>query len=206
MISLIFMTVFIVYATKFFLDDDKDNPWAFLLALQIAISYCIAVFWALYPKMYWAFASRQKEGTRRFSYYLVSTLITIGCVFIIRVLVLGVKTGGITHIFGSLMTYMPWQIPSAALVLLLCYFLDSRTVLISRWFEGVVGAVVMCMAFAMASHLVNNPTILYDYSFPFLVGFMVFSYVPYWYRNSISQADETEPVIQEADHGHLSPG
>ena len=189
MISMVFLAVFVLFFAKFILLD-RETLFALVLALQIAIFYCIAVFWAVYPKLYWSFASREKGGTRRYSYYLLSTLLTITCVFLVRALVQAVQGADIQTLYTQLMEYMAWQIPSASLVLILSYFLDSRTSLINRWVEGVVGGLLMCIAFAYTVFALDRPLVPVDFIFPFAIGVLVFSYVPHWYRVSLKHVEQ----------------
>ena len=197
MLSLIFMSVFILFSMKFVLDDSRSASSAFLLAFQIAISYCIAVFWAVYPKMYWPFAVRGTDGARKYSYYLIAVLLTILFVLIVRVLVQAIKYDDLALIYSNIVKYAPWQIPSASLTLLLCYLLDNKSVLINRWFEGILGAIFMCFALAYATYVIDIGFTPFDYIFPFLTGLIIFSYVPHWYRRSQDESSNDGELIGE---------
>lgn len=191
MIAMIFITIFILYGFKYAMED--GGPEAFntiYLILQIAISYCIAVYWSIYPKLYWELAERKQDEDRKFRYYLVAVFLTIVCVALVRLLILALQGLDIEEFFVK---YAAWQIPSASLTLLLCFLLDSHSARVNRWVEGLVGAVYLCVAYGLTLKILGKVHPPVDYIYPFIIGFMVCASVPYWFRNSVEA---------EGDHQH----
>lgn len=189
MISLIFISVFILFIIKFVVIRDMPNDKAFLIAFQISISYCVAVFWALYPKLYWGFSQSSSENSRLYLYYLMSAVLTFLTVLIVRALIISLTHSDYQSGYDQFIKTMPWQIPSSALALVLCFFLDTKLVLINRWAEGLLGAIIMCLTYAFTMEVIEKIPAYYDFAFAALLGVLVFSYVPHWYRNTLLQEE-----------------
>lgn len=194
--SMIFISIVLIYFGKYALEGGGLSEHKFKVILIIAVGYCTAVFWAIYPKVYWPLAERQPGEPRRYTYYLVAMMLTAVMVLAFRFVVGAVGGRELDVILESLAKYSYWQIPSTVMVLQLAFFLDCRKTLVNRWVEGVIGGSVNCLSYFVATEQMGKVPGEIDFIPPFVIGMLVCSTVPHWYRRALANKTAAESESQ----------
>ncbi|MDH5424139.1 MAG: hypothetical protein OEY29_03980 [Gammaproteobacteria bacterium] len=198
MVAMIFMGIFILYFLKYTFEtrvsDSKSN---LTLSAQIALAYCLAVFWAVYPKTKKWEVAKQVSSSRNYSYYLLASVLTFVSYGVIRFLAGLSGAEDVSEYFsGAFLTYMPYQIPSTMTALFLCFMLESKITSKVRYFDLVLGSIALPTFMFVAKFIISSNT---GKAFNFdnndiivsaLAGMLIYYNVPYWY----SRAQSSGPV------------
>lgn len=205
MVAMIFMGIFILYFLKYtFEARNSEFKSNLTLSAQIAIAYCIAVFWAVYPKTKnWGIA-KQENSHRNYSYYLLAGLLTFVTYAAVRVLFeLASDNDMSQYLSKPFLTYMPYQIPSAMTALLLCFMLETKTTKNIRYIDLVVGAAALPAFLFLAKFIISTNTgrplsiDTHDIMVSTLAGTLIFYNVPYWYSRA-KRSKRKEQQLQSA--------
>lgn len=206
MVAMIFMGIFILYFLKYTFEvRQSENKSNLALSAQIALAYCIAVFWAVYPKTQnWGLA-KQEDSHRNYSYYLFVSLLTFVTYALVRI---GIDFSSgrplAEYLSGSFITYMPYQIPSTMTALFLCFMLESKITSKVRYFDLALGAVALPTFMFVAKFIISSNTArplaidAHDIVVSALAGALIYYNVPYWYSRARSSDKNSNEQLQSA--------
>jgi hypothetical protein len=205
----------------------------FVLALMIAIIYCVAVWSAIAPKVRWRGARRSPTTGRPWGWYLLSGLMAAGTGAVISYGVrLVMFRGEIVKAWEFYWQTSPWAIMTFATAYGLAFLADDEpkagfggvlTAERLRWVEGLALTAVLVIAAWLVHDLLlgaHETAVTLQATHPDLpvppvrplgeielltvvIGFAIGSLVPSWYRTAPTDAGRAASVPASSD---LSPG
>lgn len=163
LLTFLFSTVMgIVFPTQTANGGEQQLMRQVLLPTMIALNYVASTFFALYPKSRFSSASRDENGQRPATIYLLSGIMSMATCLSISLLFLGLRTNftGACIELG-LPRSMAWQLMPLSNAIGLAYLCDNhyqarwskRQI---RWFECASHSLVMVASFFVVSHFLGQ--------------------------------------------------
>jgi hypothetical protein len=173
-------------------------------AIMISTIYCVAIWWALFPKERWACARRTAGDIRPVACYLLSALLASGTGLAISFMFRLVTLQAFPKAWQQFSQTWPWTLMTFATAFLTAWLTDNRptarwTAWRLRWVEGLGQALLMMGTVWVVHLLLGNASspvpplarLLHSGVIGFGIGFLV----PTWYREAPRRREE------EADLG-----
>jgi hypothetical protein len=197
--------------------EELLDPHLFVLAILIAAVYCLAVWFAIYPKSRWSGARRHSEKGRPWGWYLLSGVVAATAGTLVSVTnQLVTQRLDVVRTWEGYWQVSPWAIMTFATAYGLAFFADDEPqdgymgLLAAgrlRWSEGVGMAIVLAVtAWFVHGYLVSMHTTalalqIADPSvrvlpvralreielLTIIIGFAIGFLVPTWYRSTPSE-------------------
>lgn len=177
-------------------------------SLTISAIYCVAIWWALYPKGRWALAKRDGREIRPVASYLLVSLLASGTGLAINLIFKLLIVWDWTTAWEQSSRAWPWTLMTFATTVVTAWLTDNRPSATwpaprLRWLEGLGVAAVLILT-AWGVHLLLGESIagvqlLSRVLRAGVIGFSIGFLVPTWYRDAPRRREESqglgEPLI-----------
>lgn len=207
----LFMGVTLVLIFGFVLRQSEGQaaslPQLFLRAITISVIYCVAIWWALFPKERWACARRKAGDIRPVACYLLSALLASGTGLTISLMIKLVTLQAFPKAWQQFSQAWPWTLMTFATAFLTAWLTDDQptagwTASRLRWLEGLGQAVVMmgtvCIVHFLLGSAGSPVPLLSRVLHSGVIGFGIGFLVPTWYRDAPRRRED------EADLGNAT--
>lgn len=198
--------VFIVVAVGMGIAGQQvgDLRRVLMIAAMVATIYPLAVTASIYPKTVWGFADIRKAGQRPVIAYLLSGVLAAGLAVVVSLTFKFVMYGNFVEALENVRLGLPWLLMSFTVGAVTAFLADDfgadrkREPRWGRYLEGLAEGVVLAgaaLAVRWLLEAVGVPAaripewqVLIPTSA--LIGLVIGTLVPHWYRNAPSTGDE----------------